>query len=85
MLLWRPARHMSGLKLYMHWDMEGASGVSTREQAWHWEPGARKEVVLDARRLLTESVNAASAAALALSARGSMRPNTTSGSITALE
>jgi len=25
----------SGLKIFVHWDMEGSSGIFTREQAWY--------------------------------------------------
>ena len=58
------ARKPPGLKIYMHWDMEGASGIFTREQAWYWENGVRENIPLEARGLLTADVNAASAAAL---------------------
>ena len=30
------------MKVYMLWDMEGVSGLFTREQCWYWEPGARR-------------------------------------------
>lgn len=52
------------LKLFILWDMEGTSGVFTREQAWYWENGVREEVALKARQTFTENVNALSAAAL---------------------
>ncbi|MBI3973293.1 MAG: M55 family metallopeptidase [Chloroflexi bacterium] len=40
-------------------------GQDTREQAWFWEPKATLAVHAEARRLLTQDVNAAAAAALA--------------------
>ena len=61
-LLAQPRR---GLKVFMHCDMDGSSGIFTREQAWYWENGAREKVALEARELFTADVNAASAAALA--------------------
>jgi len=53
-----------GLKIYIHWDMDGANGIFTREQAWYWEPGVRERVAAEARQLLTSQVNSLSAAAL---------------------
>lgn len=58
------AQKKPGLKLFMHWDMEGASGLSSREQAWYWEKGVRAHVAAEARELLTADVNSASRAAL---------------------
>jgi D-amino peptidase len=49
----------------MHWDMEGTSGLFTREQTWYWEPGVRPEVAAEGRDLLRADVAAANAAALA--------------------
>jgi hypothetical protein len=31
------------LKIFMHWDMEGTSGLFTREQVWYWEKGVRPQ------------------------------------------
>ena len=59
------AQEKSGLKIFIHWDMEGASGIFTREQAWYWENGVREQVAAEARELFTADVNSASAAALA--------------------
>jgi D-amino peptidase len=56
------------MKLYLLWDMEGASGLFTRDQAWYWEPGVSPETAEAGRRLLIADVNAASAAALAAGA-----------------
>lgn len=53
------------LKIFVHWDMEGSSGIFTREQAWYWENGVREQVAAGARELFTADVNSASAAALA--------------------
>jgi D-amino peptidase len=58
------AQSQQGLKLFVLWDMEGTSGVFTREQAWYWENGVREEVALAARGIFTSNVNALSAAAL---------------------
>ncbi len=54
-----------GLKIFMHCDMEGASGIFTREQAWYWENGVREHIPTEARELFTADVNSSSAAALA--------------------
>lgn len=59
------AQEKRGLKIFMHWDMEGSSGIFTREQAWYWENGVREQVAAAARELFTADVNSASAAALA--------------------
>ncbi|HZT31226.1 MAG TPA: M55 family metallopeptidase [Bryobacteraceae bacterium] len=61
----RAAQARQGLKIFMHCDMDGASGIFTREQAWYWENGVPEKVALEARELFTADVNAASAAALA--------------------
>jgi len=52
------------VKLFMHWDMEGVSGLFTREQVWFSEPGVREHVAAEGRQLLIADVNSASAAAL---------------------
>ena len=53
-----------GLKIFMHWDLDGASGIFTREQAWWWEPNVRENVAAEARELMTADVNAGTNAAL---------------------
>ena len=58
------AQEKRGLRIFMHWDMEGSSGIFTREQAWYWENGVREQVAAAARELFTADVNSASAAAL---------------------
>lgn len=58
------AQSTEGLKIFVLWDMEGTSGIFTREQAWYWENGVRPEVALEARRTFTTNVNVLSAAAL---------------------
>jgi D-amino peptidase len=58
------AQSPPGLKLFVLWDMEGTSGVFTREQAWYWESGVREEVAREARAIFTSNVNVLSAAAL---------------------
>jgi D-amino peptidase len=52
------------MNVYMHWDMEGVSGLFTREQVWFWEEGVRPEIAGEGRRLLMADVNSATAAAL---------------------
>ena len=52
------------MKIFVHWDMEGTSGVFTREQVWYWEDGARPEIGEEGRQLLTEDINSLSAAVL---------------------
>jgi D-amino peptidase len=52
------------LKVFMLWDMEGVSGILTREHVWFWEPGAREHVAEEGRRLLMADINSAVAAAL---------------------
>jgi D-amino peptidase len=52
------------MKIYMHWDMEGVSGIFTREQVWYWEPGVPAHVAEEGRQLLIADVNSAVAAAL---------------------
>ncbi len=48
----------------MHWDMEGVSGIFTREHVWYWEEGARKHIAEQGRQLLIDDINSAAAAAL---------------------
>jgi len=52
------------MKIFMHWDMEGVSGIVTREQVWFWEEGVRKEAADLGQRLIIEDINSAAAAAL---------------------
>jgi D-amino peptidase len=52
-------------KIYMLCDMEGVSGLYTREHAWYWEKGAREHVCAEGRRLLTADINSAASAVLA--------------------
>lgn len=53
------------MKVYMLWDMEGTSGLFTREHVWYWEQGVREHIADEGRTLLMADVIAASAAALA--------------------
>jgi D-amino peptidase len=53
-----------GLKIFMLWDMEGTSGLFTKEQAWYWDEGVAKEAGVKGCGLLTADVNAAARAAL---------------------
>ena len=55
-----PAR----LKIFMHWDMEGTSGLFIREQAWYRKKDVKREVAEEGIRLLIADVNSASEAAL---------------------
>lgn len=52
------------MRIYMHWDMEGVSGIHTREHVWYWEVGVRKHIAEEGRQLLIADVNSAVAAAL---------------------
>jgi len=52
------------MKLYMHWDMEGASGIFRRAQAWYYRPGATEQDRIDGQRLLEADMRAAVTAAL---------------------
>jgi D-amino peptidase len=56
------------VKIFILWDMEGTSGLFTREQVWYWEEGVREQVAAEGRDLLIADVNAASTAALAAGA-----------------
>jgi D-amino peptidase len=62
------AQQRRGLKLFLLCDMDGSSGIFTREQAWYWENGVRPHIAAEARALFTADINAASAAALAAGA-----------------
>jgi len=52
------------IKIFVLWDMEGASGLFTRDQAWYYVEGVPAEAASEGRRLLTEDVNSAALAAL---------------------
>lgn len=52
------------MKVYMHWDMEGVSGLFTREQVWYWEAGVRPQVARQGLELITADADAAARAAL---------------------
>jgi D-amino peptidase len=52
------------VKIYMHWDMEGVSGIFTREHVWYWEEGTRENIANEGRQLLIDDVNSAVKAAL---------------------
>jgi D-amino peptidase len=56
------------MNVYMHWDMEGVSGLFTREQTWYKEEGVRPEVAAEGIRLMIADVNAGVRAALAAGA-----------------
>ena len=48
----------------MLWDMEGCSGLFTKDQAWYWEPGVPEATREYALGLLMADVNSATQAAL---------------------
>jgi D-amino peptidase len=52
------------MKIFMHWDMEGVSGIIAREQVWFWEKGVRPEAAQEGKHLLMADINSAAAAAL---------------------
>src|SRR5262245_13153054 len=58
------AQSTQALKIFVLWDMEGTSGIFTREQAWYWGNGVRPEVAQEARQTFTSNVNILSGAAL---------------------
>ena len=53
------------MKIFMHWDMEGACGIFSRPEVWYWEPDVPQHVADRGRNLLIADVNSAVAAALA--------------------
>lgn len=53
------------MKLLIHWDMEGVSGLFKREQVWFWEPDVSAEDAAAGRDLLMADVDALSEAVLA--------------------
>jgi D-amino peptidase len=52
------------LKIFMLWDMEGASGLLRRDQVWFWEQGASPQAAREGRELLIADINSAVRAAL---------------------
>lgn len=52
------------MKIFMHWDMEGVSGLFTREHAWFWEPETNPRIAEEGRQLLVADINSAVKAAL---------------------
>jgi D-amino peptidase len=60
----RAEQSKSKIKIFMHWDMEGTSGLFTRQHAWYKEKGVKPEVAEEGVKLLIADVNSAAAAAL---------------------
>ena len=58
------AKANNSLKIFMIWDMEGTSGLFTKEHVWYWEEGVRKKIADEGRDLLIADVNSACRAAL---------------------
>lgn len=52
------------MKIYMLWDMEGTSGLFTRDETWYWHPHVSKTTEEAGRTLLIADINSAVAAAL---------------------
>jgi len=52
------------MKLFIHWDMEGVSGIHDRQQVWYWEEGVPKEVAQQGQDLIIADVNVVTQAAL---------------------
>ena len=52
------------MKIFMHWDMEGVSGLFRRDHAWFWHEGVSKKVADEGWDLLMQDINSAVAAAL---------------------
>ena len=60
----RAAENKAKLKIWMHWDMEGTSGLFLREQAWYKQKEVKPEVAEEGIKLLIADVNSAAEAAL---------------------
>jgi D-amino peptidase len=60
----RAAENRAKLKIWMHWDMEGTSGLFLREQAWYKGKEVKPEVAEEGIKLLIADVNSAAEAAL---------------------
>src|SRR5688572_13268675 len=56
------------VKIYMHWDMEGCSGLFHKDQAWYWYPHVPESTKEEGRQLLMADINNAVKAALAAGA-----------------
>jgi D-amino peptidase len=52
------------LKVFMLWDMEGASGLIDKERIWYWDEGVPEQMQAEGCELLTADVNSAASAAL---------------------
>ena len=52
------------MKVYMHWDMEGCSGLFHKDQAWYWYPHVPESTKEEGIRLLMADINNAVQAAL---------------------
>ena len=52
------------MRVFMLWDMEGTSGIFTREHLWYWEPGVRPHIAEEGKRLITADARSAALAAL---------------------
>ena len=52
------------MKVYMHWDMEGCSGLFHRDQTWYWYPHVPEATKEQGLQLLMADINAAVGAAL---------------------
>lgn len=52
------------MKIYMHWDMEGVSGIFTREHVWYWEEGVKEHIAEEGQKLLIDDINSAVKSAL---------------------
>jgi D-amino peptidase len=52
------------MKLFIHWDMEGASGIHRRGQTWYWEEGVSPAEKAEGLELITADAISAVAAAL---------------------
>ena len=59
----RAAGSKAKLKIWMHWDLEGTSGLFHREQAWYKQKDVQPEVAEEGIRRLIADVNSAAEAA----------------------
>ena len=60
----RAGESKAKLKIWMHGDMEGTSGLFLREQAWYKQKEVKPEVAEEGIKLLIADVNSAAEAAL---------------------
>jgi len=58
------SKEVQFMKIFMHWDMEGVSGLYTQEHVWYWEEGVREHIAEEGKMLLMADMNSATEATL---------------------